>query len=138
MTCPQPPFCESTTSDVTMLFRMCSVPVWPVYASHAQCSWRRDIKNDYTHMHCKHSADGGVPTTLSERERERQHFTHRTASAEPKPFYFSATGTRTRAARVRAKYPNQLDYSGVMWFMAWNFAIFNHKMSAPPLGQSRS
>ena len=25
----------------------------------------------------------------------------------------SATGTRTRVARVRAKYPNQLDYSGV-------------------------
>ena len=24
----------------------------------------------------------------------------------------SATGTRTRVARVRAKYPNQLDYSG--------------------------
>ena len=26
----------------------------------------------------------------------------------------SATGTRTRAARVRAEYPNQLDYSGLM------------------------
>ena len=25
---------------------------------------------------------------------------------------FSATGTRTRVARVRAEYPNQLDYSG--------------------------
>ena len=25
----------------------------------------------------------------------------------------SATGTRTRVARVRAEYPNQLDYSGV-------------------------
>ena len=24
----------------------------------------------------------------------------------------SATGTRTRVARVRAEYPNQLDYSG--------------------------
>ena len=26
----------------------------------------------------------------------------------------SATGTRTRVARVRAEYPNQLDYSGVV------------------------
>ena len=26
----------------------------------------------------------------------------------------SATGTRTRVARVRAEYPNQLDYSGLM------------------------
>ena len=26
---------------------------------------------------------------------------------------YSATGTRTRVARVRAEYPNQLDYSGV-------------------------
>ena len=25
----------------------------------------------------------------------------------------SATGTRTRVARVRAEYPNQLDYSGL-------------------------
>ena len=25
---------------------------------------------------------------------------------------YSATGTRTRVARVRAEYPNQLDYSG--------------------------
>ena len=35
---------------------------------------------------------------------------------------YSATGTRTRVARVRAKYPNQLDYSGFWqteekWFM---------------------
>ena len=28
------------------------------------------------------------------------------------PQYHSATGTRTRVARVRAEYPNQLDYSG--------------------------
>ena len=28
----------------------------------------------------------------------------------------SATGTRTRVARVRAEYPNQLDYSGFCWF----------------------
>ena len=27
----------------------------------------------------------------------------------------SATGTRTRVARVRAEYPNQLDYSGSDW-----------------------
>ena len=27
----------------------------------------------------------------------------------------SATGTRTRVARVRAEYPNQLDYSGFVW-----------------------
>ena len=27
----------------------------------------------------------------------------------------SATGTRTRVARVRAEYPNQLDYSGFCW-----------------------
>jgi hypothetical protein len=26
---------------------------------------------------------------------------------------YSATGTRTRVARVRAEYPNQLDYSGL-------------------------
>ena len=26
----------------------------------------------------------------------------------------SATGTRTRVARVRAEYPNQLDYSGIV------------------------
>ena len=30
----------------------------------------------------------------------------------------SATGTRTRVARVRAEYPNQLDYSGVVFFVA--------------------
>ena len=29
----------------------------------------------------------------------------------------SATGTRTRVARVRAEYPNQLDYSG-FWQIA--------------------
>ena len=28
----------------------------------------------------------------------------------------SATGTRTRVARVRAEYPNQLDYSGFCFF----------------------
>ena len=28
----------------------------------------------------------------------------------------SATGTRTRVARVRAEYPNQLDYSGCCWW----------------------
>ena len=27
---------------------------------------------------------------------------------------YSATGTRTRVARVRAEYPNQLDYSGAV------------------------
>ena len=27
---------------------------------------------------------------------------------------YSATGTRTRVARVRAEYPNQLDYSGLV------------------------
>ena len=27
-------------------------------------------------------------------------------------YTYSATGTRTRVARVRAEYPNQLDYSG--------------------------
>ena len=27
----------------------------------------------------------------------------------------SATGTQTRDARVRAEYPNQLDYSGFCW-----------------------
>ena len=27
----------------------------------------------------------------------------------------SATGTRTRVARVRAEYPNQLDYSGLVF-----------------------
>jgi uncharacterized membrane protein len=32
--------------------------------------------------------------------------------------YNSATGTRTRVARVRAEYPNQLDYSGVVSFCA--------------------
>ena len=34
----------------------------------------------------------------------------------------SATGTRTRVARVRAEYPNQLDYSG---FCAGHAAAFN-------------
>ena len=29
------------------------------------------------------------------------------------PIKVSATGTRTQVARVRAEYPNQLDYSGV-------------------------
>ena len=33
--------------------------------------------------------------------------------AEPGVPKSSATGTRTRVARVRAEYPNQLDYSGV-------------------------
>ena len=34
----------------------------------------------------------------------------------------SATGTRTRVARVRAEYPNQLDYSGyeVLFFLPPN------------------
>jgi hypothetical protein len=32
--------------------------------------------------------------------------------AEPGVPKSSATGTRTRVARVRAEYPNQLDYSG--------------------------
>ena len=31
----------------------------------------------------------------------------------------SATGTRTRVARVRAEYPNQLDYSGVEFDPNW-------------------
>ena len=35
----------------------------------------------------------------------------------------SATGTRTRVARVRAEYPNQLDYSG----------IYNHSMLVGPV-----
>jgi hypothetical protein len=30
----------------------------------------------------------------------------------------SATGTRTRVARVRAEYPNQLDYSGACSLVA--------------------
>ena len=30
----------------------------------------------------------------------------------------SATGTRTRVTRVRAEYPNQLDYSGVAVILA--------------------
>ena len=33
--------------------------------------------------------------------------------AEPGVPKSSATGTRTRVARVRAEYPNQLDYSGI-------------------------
>ena len=33
----------------------------------------------------------------------------------------SATGTRTRVARVRAEYPNQLDYSG--WITKSNLLI---------------
>ena len=32
----------------------------------------------------------------------------------------SATGTRTRVARVRAEYPNQLDYSGLCSFSLLN------------------
>ncbi len=34
------------------------------------------------------------------------------ASRLLQPYKNSATGTRTRVARVRAEYPNQLDYSG--------------------------
>ena len=34
----------------------------------------------------------------------------------------SATGTRTRVARVRAEYPNQLDYSGLV---GWHLGIHN-------------
>ena len=33
----------------------------------------------------------------------------------------SAAGTRTRVARVRAEYPNQLDYSGLV---IWPFRFF--------------
>ena len=33
---------------------------------------------------------------------------------EPRMPKSSATGTRTRVARVRAEYPNQLDYSGIV------------------------
>ena len=36
-----------------------------------------------------------------------------TISIPSMPPYSSATGTRTQVARVRAEYPNQLDYSGV-------------------------
>ena len=49
----------------------------------------------------------------------------------------SATGTRTRVARVRAEYPNQLDYSG-MWQNA-QFAIgfrrFGGRSAQKPLKQ---
>ena len=33
---------------------------------------------------------------------------------------YSATGTPTRVARVRAEYPNQLDYSGVEKIRRWH------------------
>ena len=45
----------------------------------------------------------------------------------------SATGTRTRVARVRAEYPNQLDYSGVcfdMELLGW--PLFCVLPSSPP------
>ena len=38
---------------------------------------------------------------------------------------FSAAGTRTRVARVRAEYPNQLDYSGVVDVNPISFWITN-------------
>ena len=42
----------------------------------------------------------------------------------PRQIKHSATGTRTRVARVRAEYPNQLDYSGSCGF---RFArVFGH------------
>ena len=40
------------------------------------------------------------------------HFAHTFALLLLLPQQNSATGTRTRVARVRAEYPNQLDYSG--------------------------
>ena len=39
------------------------------------------------------------------------HFTNLTMLTS---LAYSATGTRTRVARVRAEYPNQLDYSGLV------------------------
>ena len=36
----------------------------------------------------------------------------------------SATGTQTRVARVRAEYPNQLDYSGVGWWILLPLTVF--------------
>ena len=40
------------------------------------------------------------------------HLANTLALLLPGPQQNSATGTRTRVARVRAEYPNQLDYSG--------------------------
>ena len=45
-------------------------------------------------------------------------------------FPYSATGTRTRVARVRAEYPNQLDYGGsaVEWIKIKNKIIFTTRL----------
>ena len=42
-----------------------------------------------------------------------ESISYRLAQSNIKVKRYSATGTRTRVARVRAEYPNQLDYSGV-------------------------
>ena len=41
----------------------------------------------------------------------------------------SATGTRTRVARVRAEYPNQLDYSGVEVNAAPTVRVYFQRMN---------
>ena len=61
-------------------------------------------------------------------------------------FPYSATGTRTRVARVRAEYPNQLDYGGsaVEWIKINNKIIFTTRLvsvqfwSTQPDNQSSS
>jgi hypothetical protein len=61
------------------------------------------------------SADSGLDACLRQRMGTRRRiapdsFRRRNASLRARRN--SATGTRTRVARVRAEYPNQLDYGG--------------------------
>ena len=51
-----------------------------------------------------------LPKSLSGMQREATEAKDVLAGLEN-----SATGTRTRVARVRAEYPNQLDYSGLVY-----------------------
>lgn len=63
------------------------------------CRWGRGFESHRTNAWLK-ALDGNFFLFLSYAE-------HRRRDART-----SATGTRTRVARVRAEYPNQLDYSG--------------------------
>ena len=80
-----------------------------------------------------------------------ESISYRPAQSNIKVKRYSATGTRTRVARVKAEYPNQLDYSGVgvgnktcsvvvsirLWFLLpvpWPCLCY--RFAAPSLGHA--
>ena len=99
----RPPACGTTNAPVTQATR----------------NWKVRIKR-------KMGARAAAGKKERERERERESERKRARGSDRATpavsahtvwlvvgaTKFSATGTRTRVARVRAEYPNQLDYSG--------------------------